>query len=116
MLVPEATPDKVARMNKFEEHIQGNKPVIVDFFAEWCGPCKHMPPILKKVKDTVGEKATILKMDVDRNPAYASRYGIQSIPTLMIFKNGNIIWRKTGVAAASEILQHLESVISGLPE
>ncbi|MBS1916886.1 MAG: thioredoxin [Bacteroidetes bacterium] len=99
-------------MNNFEGHIQGDIPVVVDFFAEWCGPCKLMPPILKQVKDTVGERATILKMDVDKNPAYAQQYGIQSIPTLIVFHRGNIVWRKSGVASASEILQHLNVVIN----
>ncbi|MBS1934244.1 MAG: thioredoxin [Bacteroidetes bacterium] len=99
-------------MNNFEGHIQGDIPVVVDFFAEWCGPCKLMPPILKQVKDTVGERATILKMDVDKNPAYAQQYGIQSIPTLIVFHRGNIVWRKSGVASANEILQHLKMVIN----
>jgi thioredoxin 1 len=94
-------------MNNFEEHIRGGKPVVVDFFANWCGPCKMMPPILKEVKEALGEQATILKMDIDRNRFYAEKYGIQSIPTLIIFKEGKILWRKSGVASAKEILQHL---------
>jgi thioredoxin 1 len=98
-------------MNNFEGHIQGDIPVVVDFFAEWCGPCKLMPPILKQVKDAVGERAIILKMDVDKNQAYAQQYGIQSIPTLIVFHRGNIVWRKSGVASAKEILQHLNMVI-----
>jgi thioredoxin 1 len=98
-------------MNKFEEHIQGAKPVVVDFFAEWCGPCKMMPPVLKQVKDSVGEQATILKMDIDKNPEYAQRLGIQAVPTLIIFQNGNIIWRKAGVSSAPEILGQLKQVL-----
>jgi len=98
-------------MNKFEEHIQGSKPVVVDFFAEWCGPCKMMPPVLKQVKETVGEQATILKMDIDKNPEYAQRLGIQAVPTLSIFQNGNIIWRKAGVSSAPEILGQLKQVL-----
>ena len=94
-------------MNNFETHINGNTPVVVDFFAEWCGPCKMMPPILKEVKAAVGGQATILKMDVDKNRLYSEKYGIQSIPTLIIFKNGKILWRKSGVASAQEIMQHL---------
>jgi thioredoxin 1 len=94
-------------MNNFEAHIQGSKPVVVDFFAEWCGPCKLMAPVLHEVKEKAGERATVLKMDVDKNPAYARLYNVQSIPTLVIFKNGNIIWRKSGVTAAHEILQQL---------
>ena len=75
-------------MNNFETHIKGEKHVVVDFFAEWCGPCKMMPPVLSEVKKQVGDKATILKMDIDKNPQYAQLYGIQSVPTLMIFKKG----------------------------
>lgn len=99
-------------MNNFEEHIQGSTPVVVDFFAEWCGPCKMMPPVLKSVKDSVGVQATILKMDVDKNRYYAEKYGIQSIPTIIIFKNGQILWRKSGVATAGEIMQQLAAHLS----
>lgn len=94
-------------MNNFDKYIQGEIPVVVDFFADWCGPCKMMPPILKEVKNQIGDKATILKMDVDKNRHYSEKYGIQSIPTLIIFKKGEIIWRKTGVATAKEILEQL---------
>ena len=94
-------------MNNFETHINGNTPVVVDFFTEWCSPCKMMPPILKEVKAAVGGQATILKMDVDKNRFYSEKYGIQSIPTLIIFKNGKILWRKSGVASVQEIMQHL---------
>ena len=99
-------------MNNFEAHIQGEKPVVVDFFAEWCGPCKMMPPVLKEVKEKTGDRATVLKMDVDKNPGYAQLYNIQSIPTLVIFKNGRVLWRKSGVTSAHEILQHLNLHIS----
>ncbi|MEP6746510.1 MAG: thioredoxin [Bacteroidota bacterium] len=98
-------------MNNFETHIQGSLPVVVDFFADWCGPCKMMPPILKQVKEKTGSRATILKMDIDKNRKYAEKYGIQSIPTLIIFKEGKILWRKTGVASANEIMQHLAAHI-----
>jgi thioredoxin 1 len=94
-------------MNNFETYINGRKPVLVDFFADWCGPCKMMPPVLKEVKKQVGEQASILKMDVDKNRLYAEKFGIQSIPTLIIFKEGKILWRKSGVASAKEILQQL---------
>lgn len=94
-------------MNNFETHINGRKPVLVDFFADWCGPCKMMPPVLKEVKKQVGEQASILKMDVDKNRLYAEKFGIQSIPTLILFKEGKILWRKSGVASAKEILQQL---------
>jgi thioredoxin 1 len=96
-------------MNNFDTHIQGALPVVVDFFADWCGPCKMMPPILKEVKQKAGDRATVLKMDIDKNRHYADKYGIQSIPTLIIFKNGKILWRKTGVASAGEIMQQLQA-------
>jgi thioredoxin 1 len=96
-------------MNSFEQHINGDKPVIVDFFAEWCGPCKMMPPILKQVKEAVKENATILKMDIDKNPAYAARFGIQAVPTLIIFRRGQPVWRKSGVASANEIVAQVRS-------
>lgn len=90
-------------MSKFNELINGEKPVLVDFFAEWCGPCKMMPPILKDVKSALGEQATILKIDVDKNPKLASAYGVQGVPTLIIFKDGQIKWRQSGVRQASEL-------------
>ena len=99
-------------MNNFESHINGSKPVVVDFFAEWCGPCKMMPPILREVKDKVGDEAMILKMDIDKNPHYARKFGIQSVPTLMIFKDGQVVWRTSGVTPAGDILNHLSGVLN----
>lgn len=94
-------------INKFETHISGEVPVLVDFFADWCAPCKMMQPVLIEVKDIVGSSATILKMNVDKNKFYAEKYGIQSIPTLIIFKNGKVIWRKSGVTTAKEIVHNI---------
>jgi thioredoxin 1 len=95
----------------FESHINGTKPVVVDFFATWCGPCKMMEPVLKQLKSRIGENATILKMDIDKNPAYANRYGIQAVPTVIIFKEGKIIWRKSGIASINELMLQLNTII-----
>lgn len=87
-------------MNDFNEIINGDKPVLVDFFATWCGPCKMQSPILEQVKSKVGDKATIVKVDIDRNQEIASRYRVQSVPTLIMFKGGEALWRAVGVQQA----------------
>jgi len=99
-------------MKNFEGHIKGNLPVVVDFFAPWCGPCKLMGPILNEVKEKVGERATVLKLDIDTSPQYSKLYDIQAVPTLIIFKDGKILWRKSGLASAHEILHQLNPHLS----
>ena len=99
-------------MINFEGHINGSKPVVVDFFAEWCSPCKLMTSELHKVKEMAGERATVLKIDIDKNPDYMQLYNIRSVPTLIIFKNGHMLWRKNGIANAYEILQSLNQHLS----
>jgi thioredoxin 1 len=83
--------------------IQSERPVLVDFYATWCGPCKAMKPILETVKSELGEQISVFKIDVDRNQALSQELGIQSIPTLILYKDGKPVWRKSGVASATEI-------------
>ena len=91
----------------FKELITGEKPVLVDFSAEWCGPCKMMKPILDEFKGQVGDKAVVIKVDVDRNPAAAQAYNVRGVPTLVIFKQGQLVWRQSGVMSAAQLQEAL---------
>jgi thioredoxin 1 len=95
--------------SKFQELINGDTPTLVDFSAEWCGPCKMMAPILEEFKSQVGDKVKVIKIDVDRNPAIASSYQINSVPTLMLFKAGQMVWRQAGVMQTSQLMKLVES-------
>ncbi|MCD9015788.1 thioredoxin [Parachryseolinea silvisoli] len=89
----------------FSTLVNSEKLTFVDFSAEWCGPCKTMAPILQDLKSRVGDKVRIIKIDIDRNPQAAAAYQVQSVPTLMLFKNGNVLWRQSGVVPAHFLQQ-----------
>jgi len=99
-------------MANFQEIIASEKPVLIDFSAEWCGPCKMMPPILQQVKHNLGDKVTIIKIDIDKNPAAAEAYNVQSVPTLMIFQKGQQKWRQSGVVQAGDLQKVISQYIA----
>ena len=95
----------------FQELIEGDTPVLVDFFAEWCGPCKMMQPILEDTSKQLGVKVKILKVDVDRNPLAASRFQVRGVPTLLLFSKGEVVWRQSGVVPAHQLVQIIENTV-----
>lgn len=98
----------------FKDLIESGKPVLADFFATWCGPCKMMTPVLQELKQKVGEELTIIKIDVDRSPEAAGAFGVQGVPTLILFHNGKTIWRQSGVVPTDQLLRILKNFIPAL--
>jgi thioredoxin 1 len=98
-------------MDSFTTLINGPTPVLVDFFATWCGPCQMMSPILKEVKDELGDGIKIIKIDVDKNRALMSQpqFQVKGVPTLMLFKEGKMLWRQSGVVPRNELLNAIKS-------
>lgn len=91
--------------NTFHDIINSNKPVLIDFYATWCGPCQMLGPILKQVKDSLGDRVSIIKVDVDKNQELASMQQVRGVPTMMLFQNGQQLWRQSGVLSKEEIIQ-----------
>ena len=97
-------------MSKFLEFINQDKPVLIDFFATWCGPCQTMSPILKQVKDDLGESVKILKIDVDKNKALANKFQVRGVPTFVLFKNGKQVWKQAGLISKTDLKQKILNV------
>jgi thioredoxin 1 len=91
--------------SNFDKLIQSEKPILVDFFASWCGPCQMLSPILKDVKDALGDKIAIIKIDVDKNQQVASQYQVRGVPTMILFQNGKQLWRQSGVVDKNAIIK-----------
>ena len=95
--------------SSFSEIINGETPVLVDFFADWCGPCKSLTPILKDVKSDLGDSIKVIKIDVDKNQALATQYQVRGVPTMILFKNGKQVWRQSGVVPKHDLLQVIKT-------
>jgi thioredoxin 1 len=96
----------------FNELISGDQPVLVDFFATWCGPCKMMQPILEDTVKQVGDKVKVIKVDVDKNPLAASKFQVRGVPTIILFKNGKVLWRQSGVVPVQQLVKVVEEYVS----
>ncbi len=99
-------------MGNFIKLINGDKPVLADFFATWCGPCKTMSPILVEAKGKLEDKVTVVKIDVDKNQAAASKFNVRGVPTLVLFKDGKIVWRKSGVMSADQLVGEIQAFLN----
>ncbi|ESU23684.1 thioredoxin [Flavobacterium enshiense DK69] len=91
-------------MSTFSEIINKDKPVLIDFFATWCGPCQTLSPILKQVKDDLGENVSVIKIDIDKNPTVAAQFQVRSVPTMLLFKDGKQLWRQSGILSKKDLV------------
>lgn len=96
-------------MSNFTDIINSSKPVLVDFFATWCGPCQMLAPILKEVKDELGDSVSIIKIDVDKNQSLASQFQVRGVPTMLLFQNGKQVWRQSGVLSKQDIIKVIQN-------
>ena len=97
--------------SNFKKIVSTSTPVLVDFYADWCGPCKVLAPILKEVKESMGDSVKIIKIDVDKNPSLAAKYQVRGVPTMIVFKEGKPMWRQSGVLQKKDIVGVLESYL-----
>ncbi|WP_264510051.1 thioredoxin [Flavobacterium sp. N1719] len=95
--------------SSFAELINSEKPVLIDFYATWCGPCQMLAPILKEVKDSLGDSVSILKVDVDKNQELAAMQQVRGVPTMILYQKGQLLWRQSGVVSKEEIIQTIQS-------
>ncbi|TVZ52416.1 thioredoxin [Dokdonia sp. Hel_I_53] len=95
--------------SSFSEIINSETPVLVDFFADWCGPCKALTPILTSVKEELGDSVKVIKIDVDKNQPLATQYQVRGVPTMLLFKNGKQVWRQSGVLQKEELINVIKS-------
>ena len=95
--------------SNFADIIKSDKPVLIDFFATWCGPCQQLSPILKEVKDALGDSVSILKVDVDKNQELAAMQQVRGVPTLLLYQKGQLLWRQSGVVSKAQIVQTIET-------
>ena len=96
-------------MADFRTIVASNKPVLIDFFAEWCGPCKTLAPILKEVAKEMGEKVKVIKIDIDKNPTLAQKFYVRGVPTLMIYKEESLLWRQSGIVPKTQLIKALKA-------
>jgi thioredoxin 1 len=101
-----------AKPKTFSELIQGEKPVLVDFFATWCGPCQMMQPILEETSRQLGGKVKVVKVDVDKNPLAAGNFQVRGVPTLILFKEGKVLWRQSGVVPTHQLVQVVNTALN----
>ncbi len=98
-------------MATFQDIIKGEIPVLVDFFADWCSPCHSMTPIIKEIKSNYGDKIKIIKIDIEKNPLVANKYQVKGVPTFIVYKKGDIVWRQAGIIEKSNFIKQLDSII-----